>query len=101
MITHDFGFQCDSFGQAGSALLPRDGSAAVMPRGAVGRKARTSFLKKRSKKLFPAVARCCRGTHHSIKSFLVLFFKKEHASCAWQRGCANHRLMGSVAGLRA
>jgi flagellar L-ring protein precursor FlgH len=46
---------------------------------------RTSFLKKRSKKLL-SIARCCGGKkespvpHETGKSFLVLFFKKEHSS---------------------
>jgi hypothetical protein len=34
-------------------------------------------LKKRSKKLFDAVARCLSNAQDKIKSFLVLFFKKE------------------------
>jgi len=44
------------------------------------KKESTSFLKKRSKKLLLAVAdlRSARAQRH--KSFLVLFFKKEHSS---------------------
>jgi hypothetical protein len=34
-------------------------------------------LKKRSKKLFDAVARCFGNARHKNKGFLVLFFKKE------------------------
>jgi hypothetical protein len=37
-----------------------------------------SFLKKRTKKLFPVGAQAVAGgTHQMEKSFLVLFFKKE------------------------
>ncbi|HTZ70186.1 MAG TPA: hypothetical protein VMB71_06000 [Acetobacteraceae bacterium] len=45
---------------------------------------RTSFLKKRSKKLLPFKMRVWSpGTPPPIdKSFLVLFFKKEHAFLA-------------------
>src|SRR5580698_1094329 len=53
---------------------------ALAPRGGK-RKESTSFLKKRSKKLFS----CCRESSEKCsaenKSFLVLFFKKEHSSC--------------------
>jgi hypothetical protein len=35
-------------------------------------------LKKRSKKLLDAVARYFSNARHKPKSFLVLFFKKEH-----------------------
>jgi hypothetical protein len=41
-------------------------------------KERTSFLKKRSKKLFFAVAEFSASARQKNKSFLVLFFKKEH-----------------------
>jgi hypothetical protein len=40
-------------------------------------KASASFLKKRSKKLLNAVARCLSTAHCTVKIFLVLFFKKE------------------------
>jgi hypothetical protein len=41
-----------------------------------------SFLKKRSKKLFPTVGFGNAGaTTRRSKSFLVLFFKKEHLAC--------------------
>jgi hypothetical protein len=39
----------------------------------------TSFLKKRSKKLLFAVADFSPGSASRSKSFLVLFFKKEHS----------------------
>jgi hypothetical protein len=38
----------------------------------------TSFLKKRSKKLLIAVADPSSRVRQESKSFLVLFFKKEH-----------------------
>jgi hypothetical protein len=41
---------------------------------------RSSFLKKRSKKLLFAVADTATGTRQKYKSFLVLFFKKERLS---------------------
>jgi len=39
----------------------------------------SSFLKKRSKKLLLAVADVCPARALRSKSFLVLFFKKEHS----------------------
>jgi hypothetical protein len=50
--------------------------------GTTRRKQRTSFLKKRSKKLLPIARRTGRQRENSVptetdKSFLVLFFKKE------------------------
>ncbi len=44
-----------------------------------GRQERTSFLKKRSKKLLFAVTDIATSVHEKYKSFLVLFFKKEHS----------------------
>jgi hypothetical protein len=41
---------------------------------------RPTFLKKRSKKLLLRQARADRSSATAIKSFLVLFFKKEHFS---------------------
>jgi photosystem II stability/assembly factor-like uncharacterized protein len=51
----------------------------------------SSFLKKRTKKLLPASVRAGRNRHvnQTIKSFLVLFFKKELLPCfAWLLICA-------------
>jgi hypothetical protein len=45
-----------------------------------GKKERTSFLKKRSKKLLLAVADLRSARAQRYKSFLVLFFKKENSS---------------------
>jgi len=46
------------------------------------KKARTSFLKKRSKKLFHiGAAPVSLAQLQTNKSFLVLFFKKEHLPC--------------------
>jgi hypothetical protein len=47
--------------------------------GAESREESTSFLKKRSKKLLFAVADFSPGSASRSKSFLVLFFKKEHS----------------------
>jgi len=41
---------------------------------------KSSFLKKRSKKLLVAVADFRSARAKKSKSFLVLFFKKEHSS---------------------
>jgi hypothetical protein len=41
---------------------------------------RPSFLKKRSKKLLSVGARVAGSVRQKSKSFLVLFFKKEHPS---------------------
>jgi len=43
------------------------------------RKERSSFLKKRSKKLLCFYARVGEKSATASKSFLVLFFKKEHS----------------------
>jgi hypothetical protein len=44
-------------------------------------KKRPSFLKKRSKKLLSLQRDAAENSATAIKSFLVLFFKKEHLSC--------------------
>jgi len=48
---------------------------------------RTSFLKKRSKKLLLAVAHFPTSVRQSSKSFLVLFFKKEHSFLSFSGMC--------------
>jgi hypothetical protein len=48
-------------------------------------KERPSFLKKRSKKLLFLKARAEDRSATAIKSFLVLFFKKEHLSFCSRR----------------
>jgi hypothetical protein len=63
--------------QAGAAGADGGAVCEACEKGSIGKEASTSFLKKRSKKLFcPGIRAATRRTAGS-KSFLVLFFKKE------------------------
>jgi hypothetical protein len=70
-------------------------AAPPLAKAKLAAKARTSFLKKRSKKLLHVWLRLLRiGSAQTRKSFLVLFFKKEllaSLSLSWRREPAPKR----------